>query len=1436
MIQFHYTVFLAFTFSLLGQTIARAQQISNQNVTNNAGLTLNHSSETIFLNAGGPYSIINDGVITSNSSTAIYTTIQTDITNNGLIEIDLTSGANPRAIFFNNASGTNSLNNLGTINAGTDNGNQARTILANNSIFSDIINSGSFIADGDTQVATLQIYGNTIVGTTDNSGSFSSSAEDRGFLVRLRNTSNIDNFINSGTMSSSVTQVGYGFYLESSSSINTLSNSGSISVSGGTTSRGIFGNGTASSIGTINNSGTITTSGNKAETLLFKGTVGVINNSGTMNANAVNGQGIGMQLFDGSSAHQIDNNGSITATGNSAQTFQFLSSVGDITNRGTLIADSTGNGDKVVFYLNGDAINNITNTSSGTIESKGNGSGDSYGVHVFNASGEITNFSNAGTLTSTGGGNSYGIFSDDGSVGIHDINNSGIIIAEGATTTKAIHWGGSTLSTLTNSGDINSTSIGGDATGIYWSNGSILTNSGTINATASSGTGTGLRVQNSPTTLTNWGTITGSSDGIYLDSSASIIDFLNTGTVSGTSGSGIINDGIITNFTNSQNDLTFTGNLPSNYLILINSSSDYGKTNFSSVSGTLNFGFDDSAKTDTGIYDDVLSGLSTSNINNLSGDYSYNSTYYRYILESSDDSAWRLRLANTRDINQTGENISDLFDAGGMVLNSIFAGGELFIDQNLTLAQNPIFSIRTGSGNAKLNVASDRYIIGSQFTDEVGSVGVLEKTGAGTLVLLNTSNDYTGGTIVSGGVLEIASDLVLGDAASVLTLDGGILAVTENETTNRSVTLGISDGTLNVGSTKTLNLVSAITGMGGLTKEGIGTLTLSGANTYTGSTVVSAGTLDVTGSLASSDITVSVGGTLEVDGASLDDANSVVNLDGTMILEGSETIGSLTGSGTLTNGGFRLTTGGDDTSTTFSGIATGMGGLTKEGIGTLTLSGANTYTGSTVVSAGTLDVTGSLASSDITVSVGGTLEVDGASLDDANSVVNLDGTMILEGSETIGSLTGSGTLTNGGFRLTTGGDDTSTTFSGIATGMGGLTKEGIGTLTLSGTNTYTGSTVVSAGTLDVTGSLASSDITVSVGGTLEVDGASLDDANSVVNLDGTMILEGSETIGSLAGSGTLTNGGFRLTTGGDDTSTTFSGIATGMGGLTKEGIGTLTLSGANTYTGSTVVSAGTLDVTGSLASSDITVSVGGTLEVDGASLDDANSVVNLDGTMILEGSETIGSLTGSGTLTNGGFRLTTGGDDTSTTFSGIATGMGGLTKEGIGTLTLSGANTYTGSTVVSAGTLDVTGSLASSDITVSVGGTLEVDGASLDDANSVVNLDGTMILEGSETIGSLTGSGTLTNGGFRLTTGGDDTSTTFSGIATGMGGLTKEGIGTLTLSGTNTYTGSTVVSAGTLDVTGSLASSDITVSVGGTLRWTGHLWTMLIPWLTWMVQ
>ncbi|MBT6268238.1 MAG: hypothetical protein HOI86_11240, partial [Tateyamaria sp.] len=114
---------------------------------------------------------------------------------------------------------------------------------------------------------------------------------------------------------------------------------------------------------------------------------------------------------------------------------------------------------------------------------------------------------------------------------------------------------------------------------------------------------------------------------------------------------------------------------------------------------------------------------------------------------------------------------------------------------------------------------------------------------------------------------------------------------------------------------------------------------------------------------------------------------------------------------------------------------------------------------------------------------------------------------------------------------------------------GALEKIGSGTLTLDGSNTYTGSTTVSVGTLDVTGSLASSVIGVSNGATLKVDGSSLGDTTSAVTLNGTgdMTLAGNETIGSLAGAGTVTNGGYTLTTGGNGTSTTFSGVASGTG-------------------------------------------------------------------------------------------------------------------------------------------------------------------------------------------------------------------------------------------------------------------------------------------------
>ena len=125
-----------------------------------------------------------------------------------------------------------------------------------------------------------------------------------------------------------------------------------------------------------------------------------------------------------------------------------------------------------------------------------------------------------------------------------------------------------------------------------------------------------------------------------------------------------------------------------------------------------------------------------------------------------------------------------------------------------------------------------------------------------------------------------------------------------------------------------------ISGANGIGKVGTGTLLLSGANTYTGTTTVSDGTLEVQG------------------GAAIADTGSVVvNTPGTFLVSNTETIGDLAGTGSvvLTQG---LTTGGNNNSTTFSGVISGPGSLTKDGTGTFTLTGANTYSGGTTVNTG----------------------------------------------------------------------------------------------------------------------------------------------------------------------------------------------------------------------------------------------------------------------------------------------------------------------------------------------------------------------------------------------------------------------------------------------------------------------------------------------------
>jgi len=242
--------------------------------------------------------------------------------------------------------------------------------------------------------------------------------------------------------------------------------------------------------------------------------------------------------------------------------------------------------------------------------------------------------------------------------------------------------------------------------------------------------------------------------------------------------------------------------------------------------------------------------------------------------------------------------------------------------------------------------------IGTLSGDISGSGGL---TISGGQVNLTGTNSYTGGTTVTGGgILAIDSNVRLGDLSGALTLNNGTLLALADMTSSRPVTLGAAGGTFN---TNGFNVVlgTAVTGVGGLTKNGLGVLTLSGANSYTGGTTVNAGTLQL------------------APGASLPTTGPLTVNGGTLDFNGNNvTIGSLSGlGGTIALGAGTLTVA-DQASTTFAGTLRGTGGLTMQGPGMLSLTGINTYTGPTNVLGGRLAINGSITS-DVTVGAAGNL-------------------------------------------------------------------------------------------------------------------------------------------------------------------------------------------------------------------------------------------------------------------------------------------------------------------------------------------------------------------------------------------------------------------------------------------------------------------------------
>jgi filamentous hemagglutinin family protein len=437
---------------------------------------------------------------------------------------------------------------------------------------------------------------------------------------------------------------------------------------------------------------------------------------------------------------------------------------------------------------------------------------------------------------------------------------------------------------------------------------------------------------------------------------------------------------------------------------------------------------------------------------------------------------------------------------------------------------------------------------------------------------------------------------------------------------------------------------------------------------------------------------------------------------------------------------------------TFNGIISGAGGIDKQIVATtLTLNGANNYTGSTTITGGTIQLGIANALPTSTTLLGtGTLELNGFSQTLANMT---GGNTITNSSGTAATLT----LNNAG----------SNTFSGVMSGNLSFVKNGAGTLAISSASTYSGSTAINNGTLQLQGSdlLPSTTAVTLAGGT-------------VLDLNNNDL-----TIGSLSGSGNVTTGGGNLTTGGNNSSTTYSGIISDGGDLIKEGTGTFTLTGNNNYTGSTVINAGTLRM--GIANALPSTTAVGIANVAGATLD----LNNFDQTIAILA---LGGTTG-GNVTLGSATLTLN-SAASFSYGGVISGTGGIIKQGAGTQTFTNAQTYTGSTVINGGTLQLgTNNVFSNTSAVTIanaaGATLDLNGF-----NDTIN-----VISGGGGVG-----GTISLGAGTLTTG-DSTSNTFAGVISGTGNIVKQGTGTWTLSGNNTYSGLTTINAGTLNAASATA-------------------------------
>ena len=781
----------------------------------------------------------------------------------------------------------------------------------------------------------------------------------------------------------------------------------------------------------------------------------------------------------------------------------------------------------------------------------------------------------------------------------------------------------------------------------------------------------------------------------------------------------------------------------------------------------------------------------------------------------------------------------------------------------------------TGINSSVKDAKIVAYLLG-EATQSTGGLGTATGTantfltynaGSG-LRPLNPTDEFTNNAIVATHNTYITAATTAATTAAInsLVINGGDLSIDDGRTltdtsgallfvTSNAIKPSASTGALNFASGGdgiiTVNpgvfgtISASITPNGSsfsITKQGGGTLTLSGNNTYTGATRLVAGTLVLNGTNSNGlGSLTTYGGELVLGSAGgLNPASSIVISSGTIstslasvtvsnniALNTRAAFGSATNTGNLVLTGTLNANSGNRTLSAESGVTVTIDGtisnsssprITFNGTGSFVLNTANAFSGGASLDSGVTVIAGNAAAFGT-----GTLTFNGstgsgpilkASTDltltndwKINNNWNVDTATWSPG---VATITGANNVTLSGAYH--GGNATQTLFSSLDAGKvltisgpvaiassstnctliingsgktlisGGISngnattadfiKDGSGTVTLSGSNTYTGATTINSGTL----ALGANDV-ISDSSNLIINGGTFD-ISSFSDTVGVITMTNGNLIGT---SGVLTGSAYNITGG---------TVSAQLGG------GTLTINNGTTNIG----------VAGSNAA----------LILDGSSAV-ANLIANVSALSVSLNNGA--SITGSFSL-----NLTSGVTANGGSIASNLIGSGGVTMNGTGnTLTLSGANTYTGATTISAGDLSIS----------SVSALTNTSGVNLANATALIYTGGAATLD--RDISVTGGTGTIRNSGTGLLAlaGGLSKNGTMLTLAGGSNGITVSGVisgsaadsdliidgGITTLDNANTYNGPTlIINGATLNanVAGALPTSTLTaVTING---------------------